>query len=267
MDRFYAYITGAVIIGLVVARVFRRDFDPFAPVWLFLTGYFQVYVIQALSNNEWALEARGVDLVTAANARALWAILWFLLVYYSGLGRCHRGGPPAGAPVVVGRMGGGPRAVADPLGAGLGALRGPRDAGGRRRGRPGRRHAPALPVPDAPARRRRPADRHRPPAREAAAGPDRGRPLRHARIHADLDVLRPAVALALRRPDDALRLLRAAAPAALAGGRWPGPPSSAAWWWRWRSPGDTTRTAARRAASASSPRSSPSSTPRASSSA
>ena len=36
-----------------------RKFDPFAPVWLFLVGYVQVYIIQAVSYHEWALRVRG----------------------------------------------------------------------------------------------------------------------------------------------------------------------------------------------------------------
>ena len=62
-------------------QVVARKFDPFAPVWLFLVGYLQVYVIQALSFHDWAVEVRGKDLVTAANFRSFWALLWFLLVY------------------------------------------------------------------------------------------------------------------------------------------------------------------------------------------
>ena len=65
--------TAGVILVYFLAQVARRAFDPFAPVWLFLVGYAQVYVIQALSYHEWALEVRGKDLVAAANFRALWA--------------------------------------------------------------------------------------------------------------------------------------------------------------------------------------------------
>jgi hypothetical protein len=79
--------TGAVIGGLLLWNLLRRDFDPFAPVWLFLVGYTQVYVVQAISYREYALRARGDELVTQANLRALWALVWFLLVYYSGLGK------------------------------------------------------------------------------------------------------------------------------------------------------------------------------------
>lgn len=87
MDRSYVFATAAVILTLVASRVFRKDFDPFAPVWLFLTGYAHIYVLQALSFRDWALSIRGIDVVTAANARAFWALLLFLAVYYSGLGR------------------------------------------------------------------------------------------------------------------------------------------------------------------------------------
>jgi hypothetical protein len=87
LDLLLACTTGLVIVGLIVAQMVRREFDPFAPVWLFLAGYAQVYVVQAISYREYALRARGPELVTQANLRALWALLWFLLVYYSGLGR------------------------------------------------------------------------------------------------------------------------------------------------------------------------------------
>ena len=68
-----------------LVNVIGRKFDPFSPVWLFLVGYVQVYIIQALSYQEWALRIRGQDLVAAANFRALWALVWFLLVYHLGL--------------------------------------------------------------------------------------------------------------------------------------------------------------------------------------
>lgn len=87
MDQLYVYITAAVIAGLILARVFRADFDAFEPIWLFLLGYLQVYVVQAISYREYALRIRGEDLVTAGNLRALWALGWFLAVYYSGLGK------------------------------------------------------------------------------------------------------------------------------------------------------------------------------------
>lgn len=87
MDQQFAFGTAAVIIGLVVFRATRKDFDPFAPIWLFLTGYFHVYVIQAIMYRDWALSVRPVDVVTGANARALWALLWFVAIYYSGIGR------------------------------------------------------------------------------------------------------------------------------------------------------------------------------------
>ena len=73
--------------GLLPGPGAHAQVRPFAPVWLFLVGYVQVYVIQALSYREWALAIRGSDLVTAANFRAFWAILWFLAVYHLGVGR------------------------------------------------------------------------------------------------------------------------------------------------------------------------------------
>ena len=45
------------------SRSVTRRFDPFAPVWLFLVGYVQVYVIQALSYHDWAMDVRGKELV------------------------------------------------------------------------------------------------------------------------------------------------------------------------------------------------------------
>jgi hypothetical protein len=86
-DQMYVYAIAAVMIALGASMVIRKQFDPFEPVWLFLVGYAGVYVIQAISVREWALTVRGSDVVTAANQRALWALLWFLLVYYLGPGR------------------------------------------------------------------------------------------------------------------------------------------------------------------------------------
>jgi hypothetical protein len=86
-DQYYVYATAAIIVALVLSQVFRRSFDPFEPVWLFLTGYAHIYVLQAISCRDYALRVRGIDLVSQANLRALWALAWFLLVYYSGIGR------------------------------------------------------------------------------------------------------------------------------------------------------------------------------------
>ena len=86
-DQLLSYATAAVIGGLVLSQVFRKGFDPFAPVWLFLAGYTQIYVVQAIMYREWAVRVRGAELVAAANGRALWALLWFLAVYYSNIGK------------------------------------------------------------------------------------------------------------------------------------------------------------------------------------
>src|SRR5207249_2366729 len=93
-DQLLVYTTLAVIVGLVGSQVFRKRFDPFAPIWLFLAGYFQIYVVQAISYREYALRSRGIDLVAQANGRALWALLWFLAVYHSGLGKVLAGRLP-----------------------------------------------------------------------------------------------------------------------------------------------------------------------------
>ncbi len=86
-DIYYIYATAAVMVLYFLHQVLTHRFDPFAPVWLFLVGYVQVYVLQALSFHDWAVEVRGKDLVTAANFRALWAILWFLFIYQLGPAR------------------------------------------------------------------------------------------------------------------------------------------------------------------------------------
>jgi hypothetical protein len=86
MELYYVYGTDGVIVGYFALQVLRRRFDPFAPIWLFLVGYLQVYVVQALSYHEWAMRARGQELVTAANARAFWVLLLMLGVYSCGAG-------------------------------------------------------------------------------------------------------------------------------------------------------------------------------------
>jgi hypothetical protein len=98
-DLLPVYASAAVILLYFFVQVARKRFDPFAPVWLFLVGFLQVYVVQALSCHDWAVEARGKDLVASANLRAFWALLWFLFVYQLGIGRVLMGalpGPPRG---------------------------------------------------------------------------------------------------------------------------------------------------------------------------
>jgi hypothetical protein len=82
----FAYGTAAVILAYFLVQVLTRRFDPFAPTWLFLVGYAQVYIIQAIRYHDWAVGVRGKDLVAAANCRALWALIWFLAVYHLGIG-------------------------------------------------------------------------------------------------------------------------------------------------------------------------------------
>jgi hypothetical protein len=85
-ERSLVFTTAGVIASYFLIQVLGRRFDPFAPVWLFLVGYVQVYVVQALSYHEWAISAHGGEVVTAANFRALWALIWFLTVYHLGVG-------------------------------------------------------------------------------------------------------------------------------------------------------------------------------------
>ena len=81
------YLTAGLMVAYLLVHLATREFDPFAPVWLFLIGYAQVYVIQALSYHDWAIEVRGKELVMAANQRSLWALGWFLAAYQLPIGR------------------------------------------------------------------------------------------------------------------------------------------------------------------------------------
>jgi hypothetical protein len=81
-DINYIYMTAALMGLTLLSQVFRRRFDPFAPVWLFFVGYGQVYVIQALSYREYALRVRGPEVTALASQRALWALVLFLAVYF-----------------------------------------------------------------------------------------------------------------------------------------------------------------------------------------
>ena len=86
-DVWFVYALAATIVGLILVRIVRHDFDPFSPLWLFMATYGQIYVIQALSHREYALRARGPDLVAAGNFRSLWALWVFLLVFWLGPGK------------------------------------------------------------------------------------------------------------------------------------------------------------------------------------
>jgi hypothetical protein len=86
-EQLYVILTALLMVGYFLVCVARNRFDPFAPVWMFMVGYVQVYVVQALSYREWALEIRGAELVAAANFRALWCLALFLAVYHLGPGR------------------------------------------------------------------------------------------------------------------------------------------------------------------------------------
>jgi hypothetical protein len=86
-DQVWVYATASLMAALLAFDVLRRRFDPFAPVWLFFVGYFHVYVIQAISLHDWAIDIRGVDVVTAANCRAFWALLVYVAVYSCGVGK------------------------------------------------------------------------------------------------------------------------------------------------------------------------------------
>ncbi len=87
MELQYVYATAGLVFGVFALHVLTKRFDPFAPLWLFLVGYFHLYVIQAVSYHDWAVQVRGADLVEAANFRALWALAWFLAIYHCGVDR------------------------------------------------------------------------------------------------------------------------------------------------------------------------------------
>jgi hypothetical protein len=86
-ELIYVYATGGVIVTYFLVQCLSRRLDPFAPVWLFLVGYTQLYVVQSLSYHTWAVGVRGTEVVAATNWRALWALCWFLAVYHLNPGR------------------------------------------------------------------------------------------------------------------------------------------------------------------------------------
>ncbi len=86
-DQMWVLAILGLMFGVFAWQVVSKRFDPFAPVWMFMVGYVQIYVIQAITLRDWAIGVRGLDLVTAANFRAFWALAWYLIVFYTGLGR------------------------------------------------------------------------------------------------------------------------------------------------------------------------------------
>jgi hypothetical protein len=80
-ELYFVYGTALIIVLYFIHQAVSGKFDPFAPIWLFMIGYLQVYVLQAVSFHSWAIGVRGKELVTAANFRSFWALIWFLLVY------------------------------------------------------------------------------------------------------------------------------------------------------------------------------------------
>ena len=88
------YVMIAVIASVFAFQILRKRFDPFAPIWLFLVGFGQVYILQAISYHDWAVGLHGADLVGAANFQALWALVWFLTVFFLFPGRIFARGVP-----------------------------------------------------------------------------------------------------------------------------------------------------------------------------
>ena len=90
----WVYGTASLMVGTFLVHLATKKFDPFAPIWLFFVGYLQIYVFQATSYHDWAVAARGVELVEAANFRAFWALGLFIGVYSFGPGRWLAGKLP-----------------------------------------------------------------------------------------------------------------------------------------------------------------------------
>ena len=88
-DQVPVLLTGGLISVLIFGSLFiwKSRFDPFAPVWLFLCGIMQIYVVQALMYRDWAIGLHGEQLVESANWRAFWATCLFLAVYQFGPGK------------------------------------------------------------------------------------------------------------------------------------------------------------------------------------
>jgi hypothetical protein len=101
-DLYPVYGSATVIVLFFLAHLAAGKFDPFAPVWFFMLGFFQIYVVQAWTYHDWAVGSRGKDLVAGANWRSFWALLWFLAIYLVGLGKIAvplLPRPPQGWPV------------------------------------------------------------------------------------------------------------------------------------------------------------------------
>jgi len=60
-ELYFVYGTALVIVLFFIHQAVSRKFDPFAPIWLFLIGYLQVYVLQAVSFHSWAIGVRGKE--------------------------------------------------------------------------------------------------------------------------------------------------------------------------------------------------------------
>jgi hypothetical protein len=86
-ELIFTFATAVVILAYFLAHVASRRFDPFAPIWLFLVGYAQVYVVMPFLYHNWAVSVRGKDLVANASLRAFWALLLLLSVYHLAAGR------------------------------------------------------------------------------------------------------------------------------------------------------------------------------------
>jgi hypothetical protein len=86
-ELIFTFATAAVILAYFLAHVASRRVDPFAPIWLFLVGYAQVYVVMPFLYHDWAVGVRGKDLVANASLRAFWALLLLLGVYHLAAGR------------------------------------------------------------------------------------------------------------------------------------------------------------------------------------
>ena len=76
----YVYATAAVIVGVFAFQVLTRRFDPFAPIWLFLVGYAQVYVDPgdlATTTGRWASGASSWSPRRTSGRSGRWPGSWW----------------------------------------------------------------------------------------------------------------------------------------------------------------------------------------------
>ena len=126
-DRFYIFATTAVILAYFLAQVLRAGStrSPRSGCSSSATPRSTSSRRSRTASGPWPSGAS--DLVTAANFRAFWAVLWFLAVYYLGRRPAARPGAAAAPPRLVAGPGRRDQPAAGPLGT---PVRGDHDQGG-----------------------------------------------------------------------------------------------------------------------------------------